>query len=356
MSFDTKLDGIIAKFEDLQKSVSGENEFSPETYVKSMKEISRMDALVTIIREYKQTKGDLADAEGMLKDPEMKAFAEEEVGILRAKLPEVENRLKIALLPKDEADEKNAILEVRGGAGGDEAALFAAEIFRAYIRYAETRGWKVDIMSISDSGAGGYKEASATITGTDVFARMKFESGVHRVQRVPKTEAGGRIHTSTCTVAVLPEAEEVDIKIFDKDLRIDVYRSSGPGGQSVNTTDSAVRITHIPTGVVVAIQDEKSQIKNKEKAMKILRSRIYEAERQRKADAYAAIRSGQVGTGDRSERIRTYNFPQSRVTDHRINMTTNDIVGFMEGGKAMDQMIEGLISQDQAEKLLMAAE
>lgn len=355
MSFETKLDGILAKFEELQKSVSGEAEFSPENYVKAMKEISKMEKLVGIIREYKTAKGDLAAAEGMLKDPEMKSFAEEEIGTLKAKLPDIEERLKIALLPKDEADEKNAILEVRGGAGGDEAALFAAEIFRAYARYAEQHGWKFEIMSISDSGIGGYKEASATITGTDVFARLKFESGVHRVQRVPKTEAGGRVHTSTCTVAVLPEAEEVDIKIHDKDLRIDVYRSSGPGGQSVNTTDSAVRITHIPTGVVVAIQDEKSQIKNKEKALKILRSRIYEAERQKKEAEYAAARKDQVGTGDRSERIRTYNFPQSRVTDHRINFTTNDITGFMDGGKAMDQMIEGLIQHDQAEKLLAAA-
>lgn len=355
MSFETKLDGILAKFDELQKSVSGETEFAPQEYVKSMKEISRMEKLVGIIREYKTAKSDLADAEGMVKEPDMKAFAEEEIGRIKSELPGIEERLKIALLPKDEADEKNAILEVRAGAGGDEAALFAAEIFRAYARYAEARGWKFEIMSLSEVGLGGYKEASATITGTDVFARMKFESGVHRVQRVPKTEAGGRVHTSTCTVAVLPEAEEVDIKIFDKDLRIDVYRSSGPGGQSVNTTDSAVRITHIPTGVVVAIQDEKSQIKNKEKAMKILRSRIYEAERQRKEAEYAAARKDQVGTGDRSERIRTYNFPQSRVTDHRINMNTQDIGGFMDGGKPMDQFIEALIQHDQAEKLLAAA-
>ncbi len=356
MSFDAKLDSIIIKFDELQKSVSGaDDNFSPEIYVRTMKEIAKMEKLVAIIREYKTTKGDLADAEAMVKEPDMKAFAEEEIGKLKALMPQIEERLKIALLPKDEADEKNAILEVRGGAGGDEAALFAAEIFRAYARYAELRGWKFEIMSISEVGLGGYKEASATITGTDVFARMKFESGVHRVQRVPKTEAGGRVHTSTCTVAVLPEAEEVDIKIFDKDLRIDVYRSSGPGGQSVNTTDSAVRITHIPTGVVVAIQDEKSQIKNKEKAMKILRSRIYEAERQKKEAAYSAVRKDQVGTGDRSERIRTYNFPQSRVTDHRININTQDIMGFMDGGKPMEQFIEALINHDQAEKLMAAA-
>jgi peptide chain release factor 1 len=226
-----------------------------------------------------------------------------------------------------------------------------------YIRYAEVHGWKVEVMGINDNGIGGYKEASATITGKDVFSKLKFESGVHRVQRVPKTESGGRVHTSTATVAVLPEAEEVDIRIEDKDLRIDVYRSSGPGGQSVNTTDSAVRITHLPTGVSVAIQDEKSQLKNKAKALKILRSRLYEAERQRKELEYSLQRKDQVGTGDRSERIRTYNFPQSRVTDHRINMTAGgDIGSFMEGGKPLEQMIEALVQNDQAEKLSAAAE
>jgi len=254
------------------------------------------------------------------------------------------------LLPKDAADEKNAILEIRAGTGGEEAALFAADLFRMYQRYATEHRWKFEIMELSDTGIGGYKEAIATVSGKGVFARLKFESGVHRVQRVPATEASGRIHTSAATVAVLPEAEEFDIKVDEKDLRIDVFRASGPGGQSVNTTDSAVRITHIPTGVVVSQQDEKSQHKNKAKAMKILRARLYDAERQRRDDARAADRKGQVGSGDRSERIRTYNFPQSRVTDHRINLTLYNLAEVMEG-RGLDQIIDGLTAEDEASRL-----
>jgi peptide chain release factor 1 len=261
----------------------------------------------------------------------------------------MERDLQAMLLPKDAADEKNAILEVRAGTGGDEAALFAAQLFRMYQRYAQLRGWRFETMEIGETGLGGYRDATANISGAGVFARLKFESGVHRVQRVPQTEASGRIHTSTATVAVLPEAEEVDVQIEDKDLRIDIFRSSGPGGQSVNTTDSAVRITHMPTGIVVQQQDEKSQHKNKAKAMKILRSRIYEAERARTDALRAADRKGQVGSGDRSERIRTYNFPQGRVSDHRINLTVYEIDKVMEG--ELDRFIDALIAEDRAAKL-----
>jgi peptide chain release factor 1 len=261
-----------------------------------------------------------------------------------------ERVVQILLLPKDEADERNAILEVRAGTGGEEAALFAAELCQMYHRYATLHGWRFEVMSVSESDVGGYKEATGTITGRGVFARLKFESGVHRVQRVPATEAQGRIHTSAATVAVLPEAEEVDIQIDEKDLRIDVYRSSGPGGQSVNTTDSAVRITHLPTGLVVIQQDEKSQHKNKAKALKVLRARLYALERQARDDARAADRRSQVGSGDRSERIRTYNFPQGRVTDHRINLTLYKIDKVISG-EALDEIVEALITEDRAAKL-----
>jgi peptide chain release factor 1 len=279
----------------------------------------------------------------------MRDMLEEEKFTLSKKAPELEHQIKITLLPKDSADEKNAIIEVRAGTGGEEAALFAYKLFHMYQRYAEKKKWKFEILAIADTGLGGYKEASAIIAGRGVFARLKFESGGHRVQRVPETESAGRVHTSAATVAVLPEAEEVDIKIEEKDLRIDVFRSSGPGGQSVNTTDSAVRITHIPTGVVVSMQDEKSQIKNREKAMKVLRSRIYEAERSRLEKERALERKEQVGSGDRSERIRTYNFPQSRITDHRINLTSYRIDEVMMG--ELDEFVEALIADDQVRKL-----
>jgi peptide chain release factor 1 len=280
----------------------------------------------------------------------MRILVEDEVVALRGRVPELEHRVKLMLLPKDEADERNAILEVRAGTGGEEAALFAAALFRMYARYAALKGWKFEEMDVNETGLGGVKEATATITGRNVFARLKFESGVHRVQRVPETEASGRIHTSAATVAVMPEAEEVDIHIEDKDLRIDVFRSSGPGGQSVNTTDSAVRITHIPTGVVVQQQDEKSQHKNKAKAMKVLRARLYDAERAKRDAERAANRKSQVGSGDRSERIRTYNFPQGRCTDHRINLTIYKLDKVMEGA-ALDEVVDALISHDQAERL-----
>ena len=259
------------------------------------------------------------------------------------------------LLPRDKDDSRNAILEVRAGTGGDEAALFASDLFGMYQRFAARHGWRFEVMEVSDTGIGGYKEAAATISGADVFARLKFESGVHRVQRVPETEAGGRIHTSAATVAVLPEVEDVDIEINESDLRVDVFRASGPGGQSVNTTDSAVRITHIPTGIVVSQQDEKSQHKNRAKAMKILRARIYDAERARQEAERAASRKGQVGSGDRSERIRTYNFPQGRVTDHRINLTLYKLDRII-AGEALDEMVEALIAEDQAARLAEAAD
>jgi len=308
---------------------------------------------VEVIREYQNAKKSIYDLEQMAKDPatdaEMKKMVEEEAYEINQAMPALTRKVQLSLLPKDIADEKNAILEVRAGTGGDEAALFAADLFNMYQRYAQKQGWKFEIMSLSDGTAGGYKEATAEISGKSVFARLKFESGVHRVQRVPATETQGRIHTSAATVAVLPEAEEVDIKIEDKDLRIDVFRSSGPGGQSVNTTDSAVRIVHIPTGVTVQQQDEKSQIKNKLKAMKVLRARLYEAEREKLANARASARKEQVGSGDRSERIRTYNFPQGRVSDHRINLTAYNIDQVMNG--ELNEFVEALIADDQAKQL-----
>ena len=286
------------------------------------------------------------DAEG---EADIRALAEAEYREVKERIPGLEDRLKVLLLPRDEADERNAILEVRAGTGGEEAALFAADLFRMYQRYAEVRGWRFEVMNVNETGIGGYKEAIASVSGRDVFARLKFESGVHRVQRVPTTESSGRIHTSAATVAVLPEPEDVEIRIEEKDLRIDRYRSSGPGGQSVNTTDSAVRLTHLPTGIVVICQDEKSQHKNKAKAMKVLKARLYEEERSRKEAELSATRHSQVGTGDRSERIRTYNFPQGRVTDHRINLTLHKLERIMDG--EIDELIEALAAEDEASRL-----
>jgi peptide chain release factor 1 len=319
-----------------------------------MKEFSDLTPVVQGIEALRSAQHEMADLAGLIADPgsdaEMRALAESEFHDLKERLPDLEHDLKILLLPKDEADARNAILEVRAGTGGDEAALFAADLLRMYQRYAELQGWRFEIIDASDTEIGGYKEAIASISGPGVFARLKFESGAHRVQRVPATESGGRIHTSAATVAVLPEAEEVDVHIEDKDLRIDTYRSQGAGGQHVNTTDSAVRITHMPSGVVVQCQDEKSQHKNRAKAMTMLRARLYEAQRQQQSDERAASRKSQVGSGDRSERIRTYNFPQGRVTDHRINQTVYKLDRVL-AGEALDELIDPLIAADQAEKL-----
>ncbi|MBL8808515.1 MAG: peptide chain release factor 1 [Rhodospirillales bacterium] len=350
MSFDLKLDKVVHRYRELGDMLaSGATE--AKNLARLSKEYSDLGPVVSAIENLKRAKAELVDLEAMRagEDAEMRALAEQEFFDLKGRLPAMERELQAMLLPKDAADEKNAILEVRAGTGGDEAALFAAQLFRMYQRYAQLRGWRFEVMEIGETGLGGYREATASISGAGVFARLKFESGVHRVQRVPATEASGRIHTSTATVAVLPEAEEVDVQIDEKDLRIDIFRSSGPGGQSVNTTDSAVRITHMPSGIVVSQQDEKSQHKNKAKAMKILRARLYEAERARTEAARAAERKGQVGTGDRSERIRTYNFPQGRVTDHRINLTVYEIDRVIEGD--LDRFIDALIAEDRAAKL-----
>ncbi len=353
MISDEQLDQLLRKYADLEKVLSaghgGDSDFAALS-----KEYADMGPVVDAARRAKTVRQEMVGLEEILADEsadqEMKSLAEEELEEQRALLPEIEHALKLLLLPKDEADERNAILEVRAGTGGDEAGIFAADLMRMYQRYAEERGWKFEVMSVSENDMGGYKDASATISGHGVFERMKFESGVHRVQRVPVTESSGRIHTSTATVAVLPEAEEVDVEIADKDIRVDVYRASGPGGQSVNTTDSAVRITHLPSGIVVTQQDEKSQHKNRAKAMKILRARLYEAERMARDSERAAARKGQIGTGDRSERIRTYNFPQNRVTDHRINLTVHKLDRIMLG-EGLDEIVDALAAEDQAERL-----
>jgi peptide chain release factor 1 len=359
VNLDQKLDRVVRRHEELAQALAAEGKRDAQEFARLSKEYADLVPTVETILEMRKLREEIGELEGLshdaAADPEMRALAEEELRAVRQRLPELDRRLKLLLLPKDEADERNAILEVRAGTGGEEAALFAAELFRMYRRYAELHGWRFEVIGVSETGIGGYKEAIASITGRGVFARLKFESGVHRVQRVPATEAGGRIHTSAATVAVLPEAEEVDIQIDEKDLRIDVFRASGPGGQSVNTTDSAVRITHLPTGLVVQQQDEKSQHKNKAKALKVLRARLFEMERSKREAERAAARKSQVGTGDRSERIRTYNFPQGRVTDHRINLTLYKIAEVMEG-EALDQIIEALIAEDQAARLAELAE
>jgi peptide chain release factor 1 len=354
VNLDEKLGKVVARYDEVAKALSAEGKVNPQEFAKLSKEYSDLTPLAEGIVALRKAKSELADVDSILADaagdPEMKRLAESEREDLKRRIPDLEERVKFLLLPKDEADTKNAILEVRAGTGGEEAALFAADLFRMYQRYAEARRWKFEIMDLNETGIGGYKEAIASISGRDVFARLKFETGVHRVQRVPATEASGRIHTSAATVAVLPEAEELDVVVEDKDLRIDVFRSSGPGGQSVNTTDSAVRITHVPSGIVVSCQDEKSQHKNKAKAMKILRARLYEAERARKDAARAAQRRSQIGTGDRSERIRTYNFPQGRVTDHRVNLTLHKIDKVL-AGEALDELIDALTAEDRATRL-----
>src|SRR5436305_1344566 len=348
-----RLDQSEARYEELNQALA-----SPEIigdsakFQKTAKAHSEIAAIVEKYREYKDLKKGIAESKAVLadeKDPEMRAYAQEELDKLESRLAEAEQELKVLLLPKDPNDEKDVILEIRAGTGGDEATLFAAEMFRMYTRYAEMQRWKVEVLNTSESGVGGLKEVIAMISGDKVYSRLKYESGVHRVQRVPATEQQGRVHTSAVTVAVLPEAEDVDIKIEAKDLRIDTFCSSGPGGQSVNTTYSAVRITHIPTNTVVSCQDEKSQIKNREKGMRVLRSRLYEIEMQKQQEALAKERKSMVGSGDRSEKIRTYNFPQNRVTDHRIGLTIHQLPETMDG--KLQPVIDALVTHYQSERL-----
>jgi len=348
---------IEARRDELSAAMA-RSDLAPEQFVKLSKDYAELEPVakaahdVRRLRQERDALSFMVEEEG---DAELKAMAAEELASLREQLVAADRKLALALLPKDAADERSAILEIRAGTGGDEAALFAGDLFRMYQRYADTQGWRTELLSASPAELGGYKEVVASITGAGVFAKLKFESGVHRVQRVPATESGGRIHTSAATVAVLPEAEEVDVAIDEaRDLRIDVYRSSGPGGQSVNTTDSAVRITHLPTGLVVIQQDEKSQHKNKAKALKVLRSRLYEMERERLASERAGARKSMVGSGDRSERIRTYNFPQGRVTDHRINLTLHRLPEIIEG--QMDELLGALIAEDEASRLAQLSE
>ena len=348
-----KLEQIEARYEALTEELSRPEVYSdPASYAKLNKQHRGMGEMVTKYREWKQIKSELSGAKELLDlsdDEEMREMARSEMTALEGRLGKVEEDLRVLLLPRDPNDEKNVILEIRAGTGGDEATLFAAEMLRMYGRYAERQGWKMEVLDQSESGIGGLKEAIAEISGDKVFSKLKHESGVHRVQRVPQTETSGRIHTSAVTVAVLPEAEEVDVKINQNDLRIDTFCSSGPGGQSVNTTYSAVRITHTPTGVVVSMQDEKSQIKNREKAMRVLRARLQELEEQKQHEAQASERRSMVGSGDRSEKIRTYNFKDNRVTDHRIGYTSHQLDLFMEG--AISELIDALVGHYQAEKL-----
>jgi peptide chain release factor 1 len=352
-----RLDRIEARYEELTSALASPDIVNDSAkYQKTAKAHSEVAPIVEKYREYKDLTRGIAESKAMLvdeKDPEMRAYAQDELNRLEPRVAGIEEDLKVLLLPKDPNDEKNIILEIRAGTGGDEATLFAAEIFRMYTRYAETHRWKVEVLSSSESSAGGLKEVIAIIEGQRVFSQLKYESGVHRVQRVPATEQQGRVHTSAVTVAVLPEAEDVDIRIEAKDLRIDTFCSSGPGGQSVNTTYSAVRITHIPTNTVVSCQDEKSQIKNREKGMRVLRSRLYEIEMDKQQQALAKERKAMVGSGDRSEKIRTYNFPQNRVTDHRIGFTLHQLEAVMDG--KLQPLFEALTTHYQAEKLKQEA-
>ena len=347
-----RLEDLVRKFEELQAELASPEAASDMNHFrKLMKEQAELTPLVEAYADYKKAKEDMEEAEELLSesDPEIRELAKEELAGAKERAEAGEQRLKVLLLPKDPNDAKNVIIEIRAGAGGDEAALFASELYRMYAHYAEARRWKVELLSVSESGIGGMKEAVFMITGAGAFSRMKYESGVHRVQRVPETESGGRIHTSTVTVAIMPEAEEIDFHLDLNDCRFDVFRASGNGGQCVNTTDSAVRLTHIPTGIVVSCQDEKSQLKNKDKALKVLRSRLYDMELARRHDEEAKERRSQVGTGDRSEKIRTYNFPQGRVTDHRIHLTLHRLEAVLGGD--LDEIIDSLTAADQAEEL-----
>jgi peptide chain release factor 1 len=347
-----RLEQIDARYEELGLQLADPTLVNDQPrYQKTAKQHRDLEDVVGLYREYKQIQEGIAGARGMLteSDPEMRAMAEEELAQLESRLPAIEEKIKVMLLPKDPLDEKNVILEIRAGTGGDEASLFVAEVFRMYTRLAEQHRWKVEVLSSSESGVGGLKEVIAIIEGNRVYSQMKYESGVHRVQRVPATETQGRVHTSAITVAVLPEAEDVDVKIEAKDIRIDTFCSSGPGGQSVNTTYSAVRITHLPTNTVVSCQDEKSQIKNREKGMRVLRARLYEQEMDKQQAELAKERKQQVGTGDRSEKIRTYNFPQNRLTDHRIGLTNHQLAEVMEG--KLQPTIDALSAHFQAERL-----
>jgi peptide chain release factor 1 len=354
VSLDDKLDQLTARHEELAQLMSQGSQSDPDAFVRMSKEYAELSPVVEAIAARRALLEEIEELRVMADDaasePEMRRMAEDELRAALERVPDLEHELNVLLLPKDAADEKSAILEVRAGTGGEEAALFAGDLLRMYQRYADAHRWKFEVMEVSETGIGGIKEAIAVINGRGAFAKLKFESGVHRVQRVPETESGGRIHTSAATVAVLPEVEEVDVEVEDKDLRIDTYRSQGAGGQHVNTTDSAVRITHIPTGIVVAMQDEKSQHKNRAKAMKILLARLYEAEREARDAERAEARRSQVGSGDRSERIRTYNFPQGRVTDHRIGLTLHKLDRVLEGD-ALDEIIDALSAEDQAARL-----
>ena len=348
-----KLDDLLIRFEEVLNELGEPDVTSnPDRFQKLMKEQSDLQPIVDTYKEYKKNKETIQDSLSMLeeeKDEDMREMLKEELSDAKKRVEELEKELKILLLPKDPNDSKNVIVEIRAGAGGDEAALFAAEIYRMYVKYAESRRWKTEMMSLNENGIGGFKEVTFMIQGQGAYSRMKYESGVHRVQRVPETESGGRIHTSTITVAVMPEAEEVDVVIDEKDIRIDVMRASGNGGQCVNTTDSAVRLTHYPTGIVIYSQTEKSQLQNKEKAFRLLRSKLYDLELEKQQASEAAERRSQIGTGDRSEKIRTYNFPQGRVTDHRIKLTLHKLDSILNGD--LDEIIDSLIAADQTAKL-----